>query len=202
MDRQKEISNICDFIAGNSKEEYSFVALKPDATNLDALDIVAQTLLQNGYEIAYYSPVVYTAENVQVHYKEIYDGFVQDPDGRFAFYPTLEAYLTSGPIFGIVVKGHNAVAGVKQLCGATRNPAPGSMRYELFKKINKQYDTTYNGIHASGQVNEAMREIKNFLEADYYSADYNKEQLSELNPLTEYMNNLSSENVANTEIDQ
>ncbi len=147
----------------NDGDEYSFVALKPSQTNTIAAGVVLNSLAPTDFKVVYFAPAIYTKENVQIHYKEIFDGYVADPNGKFKFYPELEEYLTRGPIFGFIIKGKNAVKGVKTICGATKDPAPGTMRNELFKILNIPYNINENGIHASGEVNEAKREIANFI---------------------------------------
>lgn len=165
MKNINELKNIEDFVANKGTNEYTFVALKPSHTDLLTAEIVMRLLTENGYEVVYAAPAIYTKENVQIHYKEIFDKFMADPNGKFSFYKDLEEYLTRGPIFGFVIKGKNAVKGVKSICGATRDPEPGSMRFETFKKHGKPYDINENGIHASGEINEAQREIANFISA-------------------------------------
>lgn len=187
MNQETELKNIQDFVTGKANTtKYTFVALKPSQTNLTAISVVLESLAnaENDYEIAYHAPAIYTKENVQTHYKEIYDGYVQDPEGKFKFYPSLEEYLTRGPIYGLVIKGDNAVKSVKTLCGATKDPAPGTMRHELFRRLNTPYIINENGIHASGEINEAQREIANFVSA---SLVFPKENES-LKAITDYVN--------------
>ncbi len=162
---EEVINDMLRFTSGESKKQYTFVALKPDSVNRMAIDVVIKILNKNGYKVAYHAPVQYTEENVREHYKEIYEAYCEDPKGKFKFYPELEEYLTRGPIYGLVVEGNNAVKGVKVLCGDTKEPAVGTMRYELFKKYARPYNKNENGIHASGEINESRREISNFLYA-------------------------------------
>ena len=172
---EEVIKDMLKFTRGSSKKQYTFVALKPDSVNRMAIDVVIKTLNKHGYKIAYHAPVQYTKENVKEHYKEIYDAYCEDPNGKFKFYPELEEYLTRGPIYGLVVEGPNAVKSIKSLCGDTKEPAVGTMRYELFKKYGRPYNKNENGIHASGEISEARREISNFL---YAVADSNAKLLT------------------------
>lgn len=170
------INDMLRFTRGESKKQYTFVALKPDSVNRMAIDVVVKILNKNGFKIAYHAPVQYTKENVREHYKEIYDAYCEDPNGKFKFYPELEEYLTRGPIYGLVIEGPNAVKRIKALCGDTKEPASGTMRCELFKKYGRPYNKNENGIHASGEIKEAKREISNFL---YAVADSDANKLTE-----------------------
>lgn len=166
------LEKIKNFVEGSNDEELTFVALKPNATDTIGASIVMDKLTKNGYQVILHAPAIYTPKNVRVHYKEIYDGYVADPEGKFKFYPNLEEYLTRGPIYGFIIAGPNAVKGVKQLCGATKEPAEGTMRYDLAKAYGIEYDKDENGIHASGEVAEARREIANFMKASYSNISY------------------------------
>lgn len=146
-----------------SKQQFTFVALKPDSVNLTAINVVMKILNDNGYKVVFHAPAVYDEDNVRAHYQEIYTKYRYE--GKCKFYPELEEYLTRGPIYGLVIQGENAVKGVKKLCGDTSNPASGTMRNMLFKAYNLEYDKNENGIHASGEVDEAKREIVNFISA-------------------------------------
>ena len=171
MDNKKILKEIEEYIknpkSGENEgdEQYSFVALKPSQTNTTGAGVILESIAPTDFKIVYFGPAIYTEKNVQTHYKEIFDGYVADPNGKFKFYPELLEYLTRGPIYGFIIKGKNAVKGVKAICGATKNPAPGTMRYELFKILDIPYDINENGIHASGEVDEAKREIANFISA-------------------------------------
>lgn len=76
-----------------------------------------------------------------------------------------EEFLTSGPVFAMVLEGVNAVERVRALAGATvpTKAAAGTIRgdFSLDSAIeaNKRSRTIYNLIHASGSVEEAEVEI-------------------------------------------
>jgi nucleoside-diphosphate kinase len=71
------------------------------------------------------------------------------------FFPSLKAYIMSGPSMPMVWEGRNAVVVVRRLIGAT-NPseaAPGTIRGDL------GLDTGRNLVHASDSPESAAREI-------------------------------------------
>jgi nucleoside-diphosphate kinase len=75
-------------------------------------------------------------------------------------------FLSYSPVVAMVLEGHNAVAHVRKLVGAT-SPAdavPGTIRadlsFETYMLADNLGRPVQNLIHASGAVNEAEREIK------------------------------------------
>ncbi|MEA2488032.1 MAG: nucleoside-diphosphate kinase, partial [Actinomycetota bacterium] len=74
------------------------------------------------------------------------------------FFAELVSFITSGPVVAMVVEGPEAVAGMRQIMGAT-NPldaAPGSIRGDFASLI------TENIVHGSDSVESAEREINLF----------------------------------------
>lgn len=173
-----QVGRIKDFVNGSDKHQFTFVALKPNAFDVTAAKVVMEKLAENNLEVVWHGAAIYTPENVAKHYKEIYDGYKADPEGKFKFYPFLLEYLTRGPIYGMIITGpmKDVVKFTKQLAGATKNPDPGTMRYNLAKTYGIEYDKDENGIHASGEVDEARREISNFISAYYTNLSFSVEE--------------------------
>ena len=61
------------------------------------------------------------------------------------------------------------------------------MRFESFKALDKPYDIQENGIHMSGKVNEAQREIANFLQATTNYNPYTLDSEDIVNDISEYI---------------
>lgn len=75
-------------------------------------------------------------------------------------------FLNSGPVFAFVFEGANAVKKVRNLIGSTfpESATPGTIRGDFglensFTGTSRKR-TTYNLIHASGNLEEAIEEIK------------------------------------------
>ena len=70
------------------------------------------------------------------------------------------------PIVAIILEGHNAVATVRKIIGATspEHAQPGTIRgdfsHETYVLADKKGRPIQNLIHASGSAKEAEREIK------------------------------------------
>lgn len=75
-------------------------------------------------------------------------------------------FLAKGPVFALVLEGPNAVRKIRTLVGSTFPDAalPGTIRgdYGVDSAFSgmKRKRTTFNMIHASGEVEEAIEEIK------------------------------------------
>ena len=74
------------------------------------------------------------------------------------FFPETVAYMTSGPVLAMIWEGENAIAGIRQLMGATKfeQAQAGTIRGDLASS------TTYNLIHGSDGPETAEIEIKRF----------------------------------------
>ncbi|MFA6072698.1 MAG: nucleoside-diphosphate kinase [Candidatus Woesearchaeota archaeon] len=75
-------------------------------------------------------------------------------------------YLTMSPVVALVIKGHNAVAHVRKIVGATSpgDAMPGTIRgdfsFDTYQLADDCTRPIQNLIHASGEVCETQREIK------------------------------------------
>ncbi len=75
-------------------------------------------------------------------------------------------YLVSGPVVALVLEGIHVITNVRSMCGHTlpSKAAPGTIRgdYALDSAISANFAkrSIYNLIHASGNKEEAEREIK------------------------------------------
>lgn len=74
-------------------------------------------------------------------------------------------YITMSPIIALVIEGHNAVKHVRKLVGETspQDSAPGTIRgdfsFDTYQLADNSKRPIQNLIHASGEVDEAKREI-------------------------------------------
>ncbi len=74
------------------------------------------------------------------------------------FFGELVSFITSGPVVAMMVEGENAVAGMRQIMGATDplEAAPGSIRGDFATAIGE------NIVHGSDSPESAERELKLF----------------------------------------
>ena len=127
----------------------TFIMVKPDGVKRRLIGQVVSRIEAKGYEIREMKLFTMDESLANKHYAE----HVDKP-----FFGELVSFITSGPVVAIVVEGPDAVAGVRQLMGAT-NPldaVPGSIRGDFASVI------TENIVHGSDSPESAEREVNLF----------------------------------------
>ena len=134
--------------------ETSYVMIKPEfANHSSVINEVIKRLENAGLTIKEQAQIKYTADDAKQHYVAHV--------GK-DFYPELEAYITSDVAYGMVVYGENAIAKIRELVGATKNPAEGTIRHDIPKQLGLALRITQNVVHASDCNEAAEQEIKIF----------------------------------------
>lgn len=129
--------------------EKTFIMLKPDAVNRCLIGEVITRIEKKGYQITQAKLMTLDKKIIAEHYDHLLDK---------PFYPDLESFMTSGPVFGMVVEGENVIAGMRQLMGPTNvyEALPGTIRGDYANSM------TENLIHGSDSEKAATIEIKRF----------------------------------------
>jgi nucleoside-diphosphate kinase len=126
--------------------ERTLVLIKPDAVQRRLTGRILGRLEEKGLKLVGLKQIRVTPELSKRHYAE----HVSKP-----FYPTLEEFITSGPVVAVCVEGPEAVSVVRTLMGPTngRQAPPGTIRgdYGLSRQMNL--------IHGSDGPDAAKREI-------------------------------------------
>jgi len=135
--------------------ERTLILLKPDCIERRLAGRVIARLEDKGLNIVALKMLRVSPELARRHYAEhIAKGW----------YPSLEAFITSGPIVALVAEGPEAIRVVRDLVGATngRNAAPGTIRgdYGSSRQMNL--------IHASDGPEAAQREIPIFFRPEEF----------------------------------
>lgn len=134
--------------------EISYVMVKPEFANYQGvIDEVKQRLQEAGLMVTKESFVNYTADDAKKHYAEHV--------GK-DFYPSLEKYITSDKVYGMQVEGENAISTIRTIIGSTKNPAEGTIRYDIPQSLGLELRVTQNVVHASDSVESAKRELEIF----------------------------------------
>jgi nucleoside-diphosphate kinase len=137
--------------------EKSYVMVKPEfANHPEVIQEIKNQLLsksENTLKITKAEYIRYTSEDAQKHYAEHV--------GK-DFYPNLEKYITSDIAYGMIVEGENAISQIRSIIGSTKNPAEGTIRYEIPKLLGLELRITENVVHASDSISSAEREIAIF----------------------------------------
>lgn len=129
--------------------ERTYVMLKPDAVKRGLMGEIISRIERKGYRFADMKLMTLTEEILKEHYAHVADK---------PFFPEMVEYMTSGPVLAMIVEGENAVAGVRQLMGATKfeDALAGTIRGDFATS------TTENLVHGSDSVENAMIEIQRF----------------------------------------
>lgn len=129
--------------------QQTFVMVKPDGVRRRLVGEVIRRIEAKGYDIREMKLMTVDESLAKKHYAE----HVDKP-----FFDELVSFVTSDPSVAMVVEGADAVAGLRQIMGAT-NPldaTPGSIRGDFATEI------TQNIVHGSDSPESAEREINLF----------------------------------------
>lgn len=129
--------------------EKTYIMLKPDAVRRKVIGNIISRIENKGYNIT--SMKMFNLDEVIL--KDHYSHLVDKP-----FFPDLVAFMTSGPVIGMIVEGDDVVVGMRNLMGPTKwvEAMPGTVRGDFAN------NTTENLIHGSDSVENANIEIKRF----------------------------------------
>jgi nucleoside-diphosphate kinase len=129
--------------------EQTLSIIKPDAVERNLIEEIKSIFIKNGLKIANSKKIHITKEEAA----EFYKVHQSKP-----FYNDLCNYLSSGPIFVMILEGNNAVATNRKLMGATnpKDAEPNTIRKLYGISIDK------NSVHGSDSVENAKIEIDFF----------------------------------------
>lgn len=131
--------------------EKAFVMIKPDGVERGLIGEIVSRFEKKGLRIIRAELKSITPVIAQTHYAHLKSK---------PFFDELVDYITSGPVFAIIVEGKAAVQNVRSLIGPT-NPAeapPGSIRGDYGLEV------ALNIIHGSDSIDNARREIDLFFQ--------------------------------------
>ena len=144
--------------------EKTFVMIKPDGVQRRLIGEITSRFEKKGLNIVKAELLQATEDIAKEHYGEHSDK---------PFLGELVEFITSGPVFAMILSGENAVSVARTLIGET-NPAssqPGTIRGDYGLTVGK------NIIHGSDAVESAEREISIWFkdsETVEYTVDDNK----------------------------
>lgn len=139
--------------------EKTFLMIKPDGVQRNLVGSIVTRLEQKGFKIAGAKLMQVSDELAKTHYQE---------HKERPFFGELVDFITSGPVFAMVLEGDNVIATARTVVGAT-NPqeaAPGTIRGDFGLTVGK------NIIHGSDSPESAEREINLFFDESEI-IDYN-----------------------------
>lgn len=136
--------------------ERTFLMIKPDAVQRNLIGEIISRIERKGLKLVGAKLMTVPQSLAEEHYAE----HVERP-----FYGKLISFITSAPVFAMVVEGEDAVYVSRHIIGKT-NPSeatPGSIRGDLGLTVGS------NVIHGSDSVESAEREINLWFKEDELS---------------------------------
>ena len=132
-----------------NKIEQTLSIIKPDAVERNLVEDIKKIFLKNSLKIKESKKIQITKDEAS----EFYKVHQSKP-----FYNDLCAYLSSGPIFVMILEGINAVAANRKLMGATnpKDAEENTIRKLFGISIDK------NSVHGSDSLENARKEISFF----------------------------------------
>jgi nucleoside-diphosphate kinase len=139
--------------------EKTFLMIKPDGVQRNLVGSIVSRLEQKGFKIVGAKLMQVSDELAKTHYQE---------HKERPFFGELVDFITSGPVFAMVLEGENVISTARLVVGST-NPqeaAPGTIRGDFGLTVGK------NIIHGSDSPESAEREINLFFDESEI-IDYN-----------------------------
>ena len=129
--------------------EKSLGIIKPDAVERNLIGSIIKIIEDNNIKINQMKMLELTPPIAE----EFYNIHKDKP-----FYEKLISYMTSGPVVLMVLEGKDVVKRYRDLMGTTnpKEAAEGTIR-KLYAK-----DTTFNSVHGSDSIENALTEISLF----------------------------------------
>ena len=126
--------------------ETTLVLVKPDGVRRGLINQVVGRIEAKGLKIAGLKLLTMTSDLADKHYHAHVEK---------KFYPELKAFMTSGPVVAIAVRGDDAIAHIRNIMGATRpaEATPGSLRGDFCTIV------TENLVHGSDSPESAAYEL-------------------------------------------
>ena len=126
--------------------ERTFILLKPDCVQRRLMGQVLTRFESKGLNVVAMKMLRITPDLAKQHYAEHVEK---------GWYPTLEGFITGGPVVAAVIEGLEAIRVVREMLGATNGlqAAPGTIRGDF--SSSRQM----NLVHGSDGPEAAAREI-------------------------------------------
>lgn len=149
--------------------ERTLIVLKPDAVQRGIVGEVLSRFERSGLKIVGMKMLSPTKEHFHAHYEGI--SKLISRWGEDIYNVTLNQ-MTEAPVIACVLEGVEAVSHVRKMVGTTdpKESAPGTIRGD-YTHVTRSYTNSRGGtlpniIHASGNVEEATKEINLWFNED------------------------------------
>jgi nucleoside-diphosphate kinase len=126
--------------------ERTYIMVKPDGVARGLVGEIIKRFEQKGFKLVAMKMVQASVPHMEAHYEDLKEK---------KFFPGLIAYMTSGPVVGMVWEGKDAIKMGRMLLGATRpaDSLPGTIRGDFAVDVGR------NICHGSDGPEGAAKEI-------------------------------------------
>ena len=159
--------------------EKTLVVIKPDGVERNLVGEIIKRYENNGLKVVALKMLNVNTELIEKHYPSD-DEYVtllgkksEKAGDRVDNYKEqglriinwLRSYLTKGPVVAMVLSGEDAIKKVRKITGYTdpseaeKGTIRGDLGNDTILKANQEHRSVYNLIHASGNPEEAEKEI-------------------------------------------
>jgi len=141
------------FGAPGTKEERTFIAVKPDGVHRGLIGEIISRFERKGYKLVAIKVIRPTKEFAEKHYADLKEK---------PFFPGLVNFFSSGVVVAMVWEGKGVIKGGRRLVGATDPNAAedGSLRGDFCVEVGR------NIVHGSDAPDSAEHEIKLWFKED------------------------------------
>ncbi|KAK9099561.1 hypothetical protein Syun_026606 [Stephania yunnanensis] len=144
---------LCRYVTYAAAEtERTLAMIKPDGVSGNYMDKIKERVLESAFKIRGEMLVQLGEGNATLFYAEL---------SSKSFFPTLVKYMTSGPVFVMVLEKANAIADWRALIGPTDAKKAKITHPESIRALCGT-DITLNCVHGSDSHKSASREIAFF----------------------------------------
>ncbi|KAI8593828.1 nucleoside diphosphate kinase [Geranomyces variabilis] len=146
-----------DVVASNivQPSEKTLALIKPDIVEADAIERIVERIVCRGYQVLKRETVQLSVEEAE----SLYEHLKNEPH-----YKEAAAFMASGPVVAMALKGADVVAGWREMVGPADSDAA---KAQLPMSIRAVFgsDTIRNAVHGSASPDDAQRELRQLFPA-------------------------------------
>ncbi|KAJ3161782.1 thioredoxin domain-containing protein 6 [Geranomyces michiganensis] len=146
-----------DVVASNivQPSEKTLALIKPDIVEEDAIERIVERIVCRGYQVIKRETVQLSVEEAEA----LYEHLKNEPH-----YKEAAAFMASGPVVAMALKGADVVAGWREMVGPPDSDA-AKAQFPMSIRAVFGSDTIRNAVHGSSSPEDAQRELRQLFPA-------------------------------------
>lgn len=139
--------------------EQTLIIIKPDAMKKKLASEILGRFEQNGLSVKEFSIIRLNKEFVSKFYSHLNNKIPQKK------LDSIHDFMTSYKVMAVILEGENAIKKVRELVGpkdpakAQKGTIRGDFSDDVMAERDKRNEAVQNAVHASGNIEEAQKEI-------------------------------------------